>query len=98
MMRTGTKLPSSFGLEPAKTTQVKRALTDKEASAYIGMSTSWLRHGRIEGCRVDRIPPPVFIKIGRSVRYLIEDLDTWLEKFKKFDHLAQTIHEKNTQK
>lgn len=71
--------------------QTKRALNDKEASAYIGMSKSWLRHGRIEGNRSERIPKPVFIKIGRSVRYLIEDLDHWLEKFQKLDHLAQSI-------
>ena len=74
--------------------QTKRALNDKEASVYIGMSESWLRHGRIEGNRPERIPKPVFIKIGRSVRYLIEDLDHWLEKFQKLEHLAQSI-EKN---
>ena len=71
--------------------RIKRVLTDKEASAYIGMSISWLRHGRITGDRFDRIPHPQFIKIGRSVRYLIEDLDCWLEKFKKIDHLAQLV-------
>lgn len=96
MTRIDTVLLSSSHLEPTKTAQAKRALTDKEASVYIGMSASWLRHSRITGCRLDRIPPPVFIKIGRSVRYLIEDLDNWLEKFKKLEHLAQTIHEKNT--
>ena len=66
----------------------KRALSDKEASAYIGMSQSWLRHSRIEGSRMNRIPRLPFIKIGRSVRYLIEDLDAWLEKFQKLDHLG----------
>lgn len=71
----------------------KRVLKDKEASRYIGMSESWLRHGRIEGSRSDHIPRPPFIKIGRSVRYLIEDLDAWLEQFQKFDHLAQVTHE-----
>lgn len=70
-------------------TKIKRALTDQEASGYIGMSISWLRHGRITGDRFERIPHPQFIKIGRSVRYLIEDLDRWLEQFKKLDHLAQ---------
>lgn len=69
----------------------KKVLNDREASAYIGMSISWLRHGRIAGYRLDDLPYPQFIKIGRSVRYLIEDLDCWLEKFKKLDHLAQTF-------
>jgi hypothetical protein len=49
----------------------KRALKDKEASEYIGMSISWLRHGRITGDRLNHIFHPQFIKIGRSIRYLI---------------------------
>lgn len=77
--------------------EYKRALTDKEASCYIGMSESWLRHSRIEGVRFGRIPGPRFIKIGRSVRYLIEDLDNWLEQFQKFDHLAQQCLSKESQ-
>ena len=76
----------------------KRALKDKEASAYIGMSISWLRHGRIEGSRLDRIPRPRFIKIGQSVRYLIEDLDAWLENFQRCEHLAQHYFEKSLKK
>ena len=68
---------------------LKRAFKDKEAGFYIGMSESWLRHSRIEGARFGCIPGPRFIKIGRSVRYLIEDLDNWLEKFQKLNHLAQ---------
>ncbi len=72
----------------------KRALNEKEASAYIGMSESWLRHGRVEGNLSNCIPKPPFIKIGRSVRYLIEDLDGWLEKFQKLEHLSQLAQEK----
>ena len=89
MVRFNMKLNSN--LEPSNTTQTKtkRALTDKEASLYIGMGVSWLRHGRVTGDRFDRIHYPQFIKIGRSVRYLIEDLDRWFEQFKKFDHLSQ---------
>jgi hypothetical protein len=68
---------------------LKRSLKDKEASIYIGMSSSWLRHSRIEGAGSGRLQGPQFIKVGRCVRYLIEDLDLWLEKFQKLDHLAQ---------
>ena len=67
----------------------KRAFTDREASLYIGMSQSWLRHIRIEGTRLDHLAGPHFIKVGRSVRYLKEDLDSWLERFQRWDHLAQ---------
>jgi predicted DNA-binding transcriptional regulator AlpA len=68
---------------------LKRSLKDKEASEYIGMSESWLRHNRISGQRLSRIAGPRFIKVGRSVRYLMEDLDAWLAQFPKRDHLAQ---------
>ena len=33
----------------------KRSLKDKEASEYIGMSESWLRHNRISGQRFGRV-------------------------------------------
>lgn len=93
MARLNMKLISNSDLSSTTQTKAKRALTDKEASVYIGMGESWLRHGRVTGARFDRIPCPPFIKIGRSVRYLIEDLDFWLEQFKKFDHLAQLVNE-----
>lgn len=67
----------------------KRALSDQEASQYIGMSESWLRHARVAGPRKGRLSGPCFIKMGRTVRYLIEDLDHWLEQFQRLEHLAQ---------
>lgn len=67
----------------------KRAFTEKEASQYIGMSRSFLRQARMEGNRVNRTPAPNFIKIGRSVRYMIEDLDQWLDRFHRLEHVGQ---------
>lgn len=64
----------------------KRALSEIEASEYIGMSRSFLRQSRMEGNRDNRTPAPPFLKIGRSVRYLKEDLDTWLNGFAKQSH------------
>ncbi len=52
-----------------------RALTVKEAAAYIRMSESFLNNARSCGS----IDAPPFVKIGRAVRYLKEDLDQWLE-------------------
>jgi predicted DNA-binding transcriptional regulator AlpA len=72
-----------------KKTPAKRAFSTKEAAIYICMSASWLQHGQVEGNREGRISHPPFIKIGRSIRYLIEDLDEWLDKFSKSDSLAQ---------
>ena len=67
----------------------KRALSEKETSQYIGMSRSFLRQSRMEGNRTTRTPAPPFLKIGRSVRYLREDLDNWLDSFFKQSHLGQ---------
>ena len=63
--------------------QSSRALTEQETSQYIGMSRSFLRQSRMEGNRTNRTPAPPFIKIGRSIRYLKDDLDLWLESFRK---------------
>lgn len=70
-------------------TCTKRALTEIEASEYIGMSRSFLRQSRMDGNRESRTPAPPFIKIGRSVRYLLEDLDSWLDNFHRLEHLGQ---------
>jgi predicted DNA-binding transcriptional regulator AlpA len=67
----------------------KRAFSEIEASKYISMSRSFLRQARMEGNRENRTPAPPFIKIGRSVRYLREDLDNWLDSFFKQEHLGQ---------
>jgi len=73
------------------TTKNKRALTEIETAEYIGMSRSFLRQSRMEGNRENRTPAPRFIKIGRSVRYLIEDLDIWLNSFYKQSHLTESV-------
>jgi len=72
-------------LQPIKS----RVLSEIETSQYIGMSRSYLRQARMEGNRDSRTPAPPFIKIGRSVRYLREDLDNWLDGFLKQSHLCQ---------
>ena len=66
-----------------------RALTEQQTSVYIGMSRSFLRQSRMEGNRDNRTPAPPFIKIGRAVRYLKEDLDSWLNQFNRLEHLGQ---------
>lgn len=57
-------------------------LTEADAARYIAMSRSFLRQSRMDGVRDRRTPGPNFLKIGRSVRYLREDLDRWLEQFR----------------
>ena len=59
------------------------ALTEQQAAQYLSMSRSFLRQGRMNGDRENRTPTPPYYKIGRSVRYLKADLDTWLEQFRQ---------------
>ena len=61
----------------------QKALTEAQAAQYVAMSRSYLRQDRMNGKREGRTPGPAFLKIGRSVRYLKEDLDKWLEQFRQ---------------
>ncbi|WP_133139666.1 helix-turn-helix domain-containing protein [Legionella genomosp. 1] len=58
----------------------KRVFKEAEAASYICMSRSFLSQDRAYGTLANRTPGPKYIKIGRSIRYLKEDLDTWLEQ------------------
>lgn len=53
-------------------------LRSQEAAFYIGMSESFLRQSRIYGDLPGRTPGPPYLKVGRSVRYLVADLEMWL--------------------
>jgi hypothetical protein len=55
-----------------------RLLTERQAAPYIGMSRSFLRQSRMNGERQNRTAGPPFLKIGRKVLYLADDLDDWL--------------------
>lgn len=61
---------------------MKRCLTEKEAAHYIGMSLSFLRRDRMDGVTGNRTRGPKYLKIGKSVRYLKEELDRWLDNYK----------------
>ncbi|NVO06473.1 MAG: helix-turn-helix domain-containing protein [Rhodoferax sp.] len=52
--------------------------SEAEASIYLGISRSTLRHGRCDGKRANRMPPPPFVRAGRRIIYLRSDLDAWL--------------------
>jgi len=59
--------------------QTSRAMSEEQAAAYIEMSRSFLRQDRMNGIRNNRTAGPRFIRIGRAIRYLKDDLDTWLD-------------------
>ena len=62
---------------------LSRTMTTKEAAVYLGVSQSSLTQGRMGGVRANRMPVPPFVKLGRKVIYLKEDLDAWLEQHRK---------------
>ncbi|MBW7996795.1 MAG: helix-turn-helix domain-containing protein [Candidatus Glassbacteria bacterium] len=70
-----------------KSSIVPQTLSDRETAFYIGMSSSWLRQSRVTG----NPDAPPFIKIGRSVRYLREDLEAWLRSKRR----TSTVHAAN---
>jgi predicted DNA-binding transcriptional regulator AlpA len=59
----------------------KRGFTEQEAAEYLCMSRSYLRQDRMNGIRRNRTPGPNYLKIGRTIRYLKEELDKWLEAY-----------------
>lgn len=58
----------------------KCIFTEREAAEYITMSRAYLRQDRMNGLRKERTWGPNYIRMGkRSIRYLKEELDAWLE-------------------
>jgi len=55
-----------------------RAVSEGDAARYLGISQSSLRKGRMAGRRTAQMSSPPFVKMGRRVVYLIEDLDAWI--------------------
>ena len=63
-------------------TNYVRSFSEKNAAAYIGLAPATLRQSRCHGTREGRTPTPKHIKIGRAVRYLKEDLDSFLDEMR----------------
>jgi hypothetical protein len=61
----------------------KKVFKESEAANYICMSRSFLSQDRMNGVLKNRTPGPGYIKIGRSIRYLKDDLDLWLEQHRQ---------------
>lgn len=58
------------GLAPVK----PATYTRDEAAQYLGVKASWLANNAGTG------RAPVHVKLGAQVRYLREDLDSWLRQ------------------
>ncbi|GMV90538.1 MAG: hypothetical protein AMXMBFR82_03160 [Candidatus Hydrogenedentota bacterium] len=57
-----------------------RLLSPAEAARYIGMSPSYLANSRCQGNLPGRTPAPPYIRIGRTIRYDVHQLDEWIEQ------------------
>ncbi|WP_058535342.1 hypothetical protein [Legionella saoudiensis] len=61
----------------------KKVFKEAEAATYICMSRSFLSQDRAYGTLANRTPGPKYIRIGRAIRYLKDDLDLWLEQHRQ---------------
>lgn len=59
-------------------------LTEEETAKYIGMSRIYLRRARMDGTVGKRTAAPPYIKIGRSVRYHLDDLIKWIDEHRRW--------------
>ncbi len=57
-------------------TTTPHVLTEAEAAEYARVSVSFLRASRLTPPRTDG---PPCVRLGRAVRYLISDLDAWID-------------------
>ena len=57
-------------------------LNEKEASKFVNLSVSFLKLHRMRG------DGPLFLKLGRCVRYRLSDLNDWLDKHSKKSTVA----------
>ena len=53
-------------------TPLAATLVEQESAKYVGYSAAYLRVARRKGTG------PAYIRVGRSIRYRLEDLDAWL--------------------
>lgn len=62
----------------------------RKAARYLGISDSALRQSRANGYRENRIPPPPFVRVGRTILYVLADLDNWLAEH-RVENLEQGL-------
>jgi len=59
-----------------QSTSEKAIMTVAEAAEYLGLSQSALNKWRCYGMQYG----PAYIKMGKSVRYRLEDLQEWIDE------------------
>ena len=56
-----------------------RGVSEADAATILGLSVSTLRKSRMNGVRERHVPPVPFVRAGRRVIYLLEDLENWIQ-------------------
>lgn len=54
-----------------------RLISQKELCEYLGKSEAWAERARLEGSG------PPFCRLGRSIRYLVSDVEDWIAHSKR---------------
>jgi len=57
-----------------------KLLKEVDAAKYLSCSPNTLRKQRSDGERENHIPIVPFIKLGKMIRYSIDDLDSYIEQ------------------
>ena len=65
-----------------------------QAAHYLGISKCVLDKARISG-ELFGLEPPAFVRMGRSIRYPINDLEKWLSELNRFKTIAQESQSKD---
>ncbi|MFN7916898.1 MAG: helix-turn-helix domain-containing protein [Vicinamibacterales bacterium] len=68
-----TSAPDSRPAAQTSAAPTPATLFENDAANYVGFSTAYLRLCRSKG------RGPAFIRVGRSIRYRVADLDAWLD-------------------
>ena len=66
----------------------KQVYSTSETAHYLGVCKSDIDKSRVTG-ELRGHPAPSFIKLGRSIRYRVEDLNKWLKERPSFSSIAE---------
>lgn len=67
----------------------KTIFNESEAAFYVGLAKATLRQARCHGCVANKTPVPKHFRIGRSVRYHLDDLNTFIEEMRGIEDSIQ---------
>ncbi|MEX0963810.1 MAG: helix-turn-helix domain-containing protein [Pseudohongiellaceae bacterium] len=73
--------------EPAQTITLPRLMNQRELAEYLGKSTAWCERARWIG------EGPKFIKLGKHVRYRVEDVMTWIDAHELQSSTTEGCHQ-----